>query len=64
MTMKMTRMMDFDVEDTKVLIEKFLQRALIDFDPEIAVVSKDARSGNLIVMKTNGHRLTIKIETR
>jgi hypothetical protein len=62
MTMRMTEMMSLDVQNTKVVIEKFLQKALIDIDPEIAIVSKNACSGDLIVMKTDGSWLTIKIE--
>lgn len=62
MTMRMTEMMSLDVQNTKVVIEKFLQKTLIDIDPEIAIVSKNACSGDLIVMKTDGSWLTIKIE--
>jgi hypothetical protein len=58
----MPAMMTVDVQHTKAVIEKFLTEALIDIDPEIAVVSKDTCSGDLIVMKTDGSWLAIKIE--
>ena len=62
MSMRKNEIMSLDVQHTKAVIEKFLQQALVDIDPEIAIVSKNACSGDLIVMKTDGTWLTIKIE--
>jgi hypothetical protein len=61
-TMRMTETMSSDFQHTKAVIEKFLREVLIDIDPEIAIVSKNACSGDLIVMKTDGSWLTIRIE--